>query len=365
MKQESLRSNKKGGHKKGENTIVLMILLGFIAAIVVLQLIQGGMAGKVQFPSMITPQNLVNILTQVAPVGIMAMGMTMVMIAGGIDLSGGMLTSFVVLFIAKSFIDWGYALPVSMIVAVVFAILFQTAMGFVISRLGVEPFIITLGGMITFRGIGLLVVNSQEISMQGAMDPLKNTVIAAKDPISGLNLNFPPYLFLFIIVAVIVWWILKYTKYGRRIYAVGANPSAAYLAGINVKNVVMSTYTLNGLLIGIGAICLLARVNTAIINTGQNKEIDIIAAAVVGGVAMSGGKGNAWGTFIGAILMGAIENGMNVLGLQSEWQYVAKGLIIIGAVSAGAIAALIQAKSQVRRQNLSGTADGKAAGSGG
>jgi ribose/xylose/arabinose/galactoside ABC-type transport system permease subunit len=126
---------------------------------------------------------------------------------------------------------------------------------------------------------------------------------------------------------------------------VGSNRNAAYLAGIGVKNIVLSTYTLNGLLVSIAAIMLLARVNTAIITIGQNLEIDVIAATVVGGVALSGGKGNIWGTFIGAILLGTIANAMNILRLQSEWQFVVKGIIIIAAISAGAIVA---ARSQER-----------------
>ncbi|MDL2237009.1 ABC transporter permease [Christensenellaceae bacterium OttesenSCG-928-K19] len=348
-------TKKKKGFLRGENSTVLLIFIAFMAAVVVLQLITGGGA----YPSMISPANIMNIFIQISAVGIMAMGMTLVMISGGIDLSVGMLTSFVVLFLAKSFRDWDFPLAAAIIVAILLAIAFETGMGFIISRLGVEPFIITLGGQIAFRGVALLIVNSQEISMSGALDGLKDTVIPElKDPTSGLNLNIPPYLFIFIAVTIVIWWLLKYTKYGRRIYAVGANPQAAYLAGIDVKNTLMSTYSLNGLLVGIGAVCLLARVNTAIITTGQNLEIDVIAAVVVGGVAMSGGKGNAWGVFLGALLMGAIANGMNILRLQAEWQYVAKGLIIIAAVSAGAITNTIQARRQLKQQNLAGTQSG-------
>jgi ribose/xylose/arabinose/galactoside ABC-type transport system permease subunit len=112
----------------------------------------------------------------------------------------------------------------------------------------------------------------------------------------------------------------------------------------------MSTYALNGFLVAIAAIMLLARVNTAIITVGQNLEIDVIAATVVGGVAMSGGKGNILGTFVGAILLGSIANAMNILRLQSEWQFVAKGVIIIVAVTAGAIVQARQARAQLMRQ---------------
>jgi len=343
-------SGERIGKRKFEfrwnaNMNVVVIWLAFIVVITVVQLVS---LTPGQFPTMISPANLGNVFAQVSATGIMAMGMAMVMIAGGIDLSVGMLVSFVVLYTAKTYIDYGLSLQAALITAVLFAIAMEAGMGFIISRLPVEPFIITLGGMITFRGVALLIVRSQEISMQGAMDPLKRSVIqGVKDP-AGLIINVPIYIFIFIAITVIIWIVMRYTKYGRRIYAVGANRHAAYLAGINVKNMILSTYILNGLLVSIAAIVLLSRVNTAIITTGQNKEIDVIAAVVVGGVAMSGGKGSIWGVFIGAILMGTIENGMNIMRLQAEWQFVAKGLIIIGAVSAAAIVANIQGKRQLR-----------------
>jgi ribose/xylose/arabinose/galactoside ABC-type transport system permease subunit len=355
MKQQpEIIDKKKSTFFKGSNSVVLMILLGFIAAIVVGQLIQSTMAGNVKYPSMIAPSNITNVLGQVSATGMMAMGMAIVMIAGGIDLSVGRLTSFVVLFVAKSFSDWGFALPVSIIVAVGLAVLFETGLGFVISRLRVEPFIITLGGMISFQGAALLIVQSKEVNIGTALDPLKNTVISIKDNV-GLSVNIPPYIFIFLIITVIIWWVLRYTKYGRRVYAVGANPQAAYLAGINVKNMTLSTYSLNGLMVGIAGVCLLARVNTAIITVGQDLEIDVIAAAVVGGVALSGGKGNAWGVFLGVLLMGFISNGMNILKLMSEWQFLVKGLVIIAAVSAGAIATTLQTRRQLKQQNAGDT----------
>ena len=343
-------SGERIGKRKFEfhwnaNLNVLVIWIVFVIIITLVQVISL-MPGR--YPTMIAPANMTNILAQVSATGIMAMGMAMVMIAGGIDLSVGMLTSFVVLYAAKSHIDYGLSLQAALITAVIFAVAFEAGMGFVISRLSVEPFIITLGGMICFRGVALLVVHSQEISMKGAMDPLKNSVIQeVRDP-AGLVINVPPYIFIFLAITVLIWIVMRFSKYGRRIYAVGANRQAAYLAGIDVKNIVFSTYIINGLLVSVAALILLARVNTAIISVGQNKEIDVIAAAVVGGVAMSGGKGSIWGVFIGALLMGTIENGMNMLRINAEWQYVAKGLIIIGAVSVAAIVASMQTRRQMR-----------------
>jgi len=352
MKESPIQQEKKGFalFGRGENSTVIMMLVFFFIAIILIQLIISAASGKVVYPSFISPVNLLNILMQVAAVGIMAMGMTVVMVGGGIDLSVGMLTSFVTIFIAKCIMHWGLPLYAALILVIIVAVIMEMVMGFIISRFAVEPFIITLGGMIAFRGIALLICNSQEISTEGALSTLKTNLIqGAKDP-SGLTLTIPIYVIVFIAITLIIWWLMKYTKYGRRVYAVGANRNAAYLAGIGVPNVIMSTYALNGLLVAIAAIMLLARVNTAIITVGQNLEIDVIAATVVGGVAMSGGKGNIWGTFIGAILLGSIANAMNILRLQSEWQFVAKGIIIIAAVTAGAIVQARQSKAQLMRQ---------------
>ena len=331
----------------GENSTVIMILIGFFAVIIAIQLITSSMAGATEYPSMISPSNLLNIMMQVTVVGVCAMGATAVMVGGGIDLSVGMLMSFIGLFLALGTTRWGLGLGVSLVLVTVIAVAMEAAMGLIISRLSVEPFIITLGGMIAFRGVALLICNSQEISIQGALEGMKTSLLnGAKDPISGLIMSIPIYVIIFIAITIFMWWLLKYTKYGRRIYAVGANKSAAYLSGIPVKNMVLSTYALNGLLTTIAGIILLARVNTAIITNGQNQEINVIAATVVGGVALSGGKGNIWGTFFGAILLGSIANGMNILRLQSEWQFVASGIIIIAAVSAGAFVSARQRSGQ-------------------
>ena len=336
---------------RGENSTVIMMLVFFFIAIVTAQLIIGAVSGEIEYPSFISPVNLMNILMQVAAVGMMAMGMTVIMIGGGIDLSVGMLTSLVAIYLAKTIIDLNFPMWIAIITVIILAILLEVIMGFIISRFNVEPFIITLGGMIAFRGIALLICNSQEISTERKFSVLKDNLIAGtKDPVTGLSLSLPIYLIIFFAITIIIWWLMKYTKYGRRVYAVGANRNAAYLAGIDVKNIILSTYALNGLIVGIAAIMLLARVNTAIISVGQNLEIDVIAATVVGGVALSGGKGNIWGTFIGAILLGSIANAMNILRLQSEWQFVAKGVIIIAAVAAGAAVQERQARSIRIRQ---------------
>ena len=325
--------------QRHENLTVLSIFIGFVVIIVTLQLIMGG--GH-RFPTFITPVNLLNILQQVGVPGIVAVGMTIVMISGGIDLSVGMLASLVSIVTATGISKWHLGVGPSILVGVMSAVLLETVMGYIISRTKVEPFIITLGGMITFQGIALLLCNSREVIMKGELDFLKTNLIrGAKDPVSGLNLIIPPYVLVFFVIALLGGLLLNYTKYGRRIYAVGTNPHAAYLAGINVRNMKLSVYVIMGFLVGIGAVMLLARVNTGIITLGQGLEIDSIAMVVIGGTALKGGKGNIVGTLIGVFFLGSIGNAMNMLRLPSEVQFVAKGLVIIIAVTAGDVSAKV------------------------
>jgi len=336
--------------KRGDMSTVVIISIGFAVLVVLIQLLSGLFSGKVEFPSFISPLNLLNILMQVAGAGILVMGMTAVMIAGGIDLSVGMLVSMVGIFVAKGIKDWGIDLVPAILIGILIAVVAELIMGFIISQLNVESFIITLGGMIAFKGIALLMCRSQEVTLSKNLDFFKFNLIEGAKNSDGINLSLPIYVIVFFLVTAVFWAVLKYTKYGRRVYAVGSNPQAAYLSGINVKAIRLWTYVFNGLCVGIGGVLMLARVNVGTISLGQNLEIDVIAAVVIGGVAMSGGKGNPLGSFIGVILLGAITNAMNIMRVQSEWQYFVKGLILIIAVAGGELSARISAKRQLTRQ---------------
>jgi ribose/xylose/arabinose/galactoside ABC-type transport system permease subunit len=335
--------------KRYENLTVLSIFVGFVVIIVLWQLI---MTGGHRFPTFISPVNILNILQQVGVPGIVAVGMTMVMISGGIDLSVGMLASLVSIVTSLGISKWHLGVAPSILIGILSAVVLESLMGYIISRTKVEPFIITLGGMISFQGIALLLSNSREVIMKGELDFFKfNLIQGAKDPISGLNLIIPPYVLIFFLIALLAGLLLNYTKYGRRIYAVGTNPNAAYLAGINVRNMKLSVYMIMGLLVGIGAVMLLSRVNTGIITLGQGLEIDSIAMVVIGGTALKGGKGNIVGTLIGVFFLGSIGNAMNMLRLPSEVQFVAKGLVVIIAVSAGDVSARVS-EFMSRRKEL-------------
>jgi ribose/xylose/arabinose/galactoside ABC-type transport system permease subunit len=341
-------SQKESLFKRHENLTPLSIFVGFILIIVVLQLITQGMS---KYPTFISPVNLLNILQQVGVPGIIAVGMTLVMISGGIDLSVGMLASLVSIITSSGITKWHLGVPGSIAAGILAAVFLETLMGFIISRTKVEPFIITLGGMITFQGIALLISNSREVILNGELNFFKvNLIAGAKDPVTGLNLIIPPYVLIFFLIALLAGLLLTFTKYGRRIYAVGTNPHAAYLAGINVKNMRLSVYMIMGFLVGIGSVMLLSRINTGIITLGQNLEIDTIAMVVIGGTALRGGKGNIAGTLIGIFFLGSIGNAMNMLRLPSEVQFVAKGLVVIIAVSASDVSTKV-AEYMARRKD--------------
>ncbi len=339
---------KESLFKRHENLTVLSIFATFVAIVVIVQLVT---TGGSRFPTFISPINIVNILQQVAVPGIVAVSMTMVMISGGIDLSVGMLASLVSIIVALGISQWHLGVGPSILFGVTSAIVLETIMGFIISRTRIEPFIITLGGMISFQGIALLLCNSREVVMKGELDFLTTNLIqGARDPVTGLVLRIPPYVVAFFVIALIGGLLLTYTKYGRRIYAVGTNPRAAFLAGIDVRNMRLSVYMIQGLLVGIGATMLLARINTGIITLGQGLEIDTIAMVVIGGTALSGGKGNIFGTLIGVLFLGSIANAMNLLRLPSEVQFLAKGLVVIIAVTAGDVSSQLSEFRALKRE---------------
>ncbi len=348
--QGEMPKEKQSIFKKHENSMIVTMLLGFVILIVAIQLIGEAIGGQVTLPSFITPNNIFNIFMQIAVAGILAIGMTLVMVSGGIDLSVGMLVSLVTIFMAKSVNDWGINIYLALLMGLAVSVFLESFLGFIISRAKVESFIITLGGMIMFQGIALLLCGSREVRLEnGQFDFLKTNLIEGAK-FDGLNLSIPIYVVLFIAATVAIWALMKFTRYGRRIYAVGSNPEAAYLSGINVKRIKMSAYTMNGVLVFLASCVLNARLGVALISGGTGLEIDAIAAVVIGGVAMSGGKGNAWGAFFGAIMLGAIGNAMSMLKLPGEWQYMIKGLIIILSVVAGTFSAFVMSKLRRKQQ---------------
>jgi len=321
-----------------ENATMFFVLVLIIVIVFFVDFFSSGMVlSKAKFLSGL---NISNVMLQVAVTGIMALGITLVMLMGDIDLSIGWMMCFVGTTSAYLLRNFGWSGWMIILAGVVISVFFQLLMGFIISRTKLESFIISLGFMSIYRGFTYLVTNGREITLGGNFKFLGKTSIK-------LTPTFKLYtpVLIFIILAILLWLIMKYTKFGRRIYAVGGNEKAAFLSGINVMNFKLMVFGISGLFMAIASMTQLSRLGTGNPLMGQGKEIDVIAAVVVGGTALSGGKGNIWGTVIGVILLGIISNALNILGVNPHYQYIMKGLLIILSV-------LVGYYSSVRKNNV-------------
>jgi ribose/xylose/arabinose/galactoside ABC-type transport system permease subunit len=306
-----------------DNTSLLLVL---IAMIVVISIVESLVKGRVNF---LSGMNISNVMLQVSVTGIFALSMMLVMVSGGIDLSIGNMMSFIGTGMAYLIKTRGWGDTETILLAVAVGVGMQLIMGFIISRTKIEPFIVSLGFMSIYRGFTYLITNGREITIIGKMQFLNSVVFR----IDQFVVTMP--IVVFTVLILIVWLVVKYTKFGRRVYAVGGNESAAYLAGINVKNFKLLIYGINGLFVSLASMTLLARLGTGAPVMGFGKEIEVIAAVVVGGTALSGGKGNVWGVVIGVFMLGIISNALNIIGVDPYWQYIVSGLLIIFAVVIG------------------------------
>ncbi|MRH41155.1 ribose ABC transporter permease [Aquibacillus halophilus] len=294
---------------KNDNTY---LLTGLILYIVVISMIA---------PNFATQYNFSVVLQQLVVPAILAVGMCLVMVSGGIDLSVGNLLSLAACFMAFVIYNGG-SVFVAILSAIVICVAGNLFVGFIISRTDLEPFIVTLGMMIAYKGLALITTNGAEFPIMGEMGFATSIRF----------FNFPLMIFIMIAVYILFWFIFRYSRFGRRLYAVGDNPEAAFLAGINVKNFKLLVYGINGLLVALASIIMLSRNEVGNPYLGTGLELDAIAAAVVGGTALSGGKGNIIGTFLGAVWIGIISNSLNVVGVSAFVQYIVTGGIIIAAV---------------------------------
>jgi ribose/xylose/arabinose/galactoside ABC-type transport system permease subunit len=270
------------------------------------------------------PANLINILKQASINGILAAGMMYVIISGGIDLSVGSIVALSGV-IAASFAHPG---EYPLIVPILLAVLAGSAVG-LINGIGVAygnipPFIVTLGTMTIVRGVALIAANGQ---------PVFNVTKEFEKISGGFVLGSIPNLVVyFVVITLILAFVLTRTVFGRRVYAIGGNETAAKVSGINVEKIKLLVYTLCGFLAGIAGLLLASRIISGNPTSGQSYELDAIAAVIIGGVSMSGGSGKWYGTVIGALMIAVISNGLDILNVSSHFQLIIKGLIIIVAV---------------------------------
>ncbi|MGN0412392.1 MAG: ABC transporter permease [Lachnospiraceae bacterium] len=271
----------------------------------------------------LTTKNVFNILRQNASNLFLATGMTMVIILGGIELSVGSVIALSGCVAAGCVVFLGLPEVVGFLAGILVGALVGMFNGFVICKTEIPPFIVTLASMNIAKGIALVYTT-------GA--PIRCMTDAFKFLGAGYVGPVPTPVILMIIIFVIACFIVNRTQLGRHIYAVGGNAQAARFSGINVSKVKFIVYTYTGVMAGIAGIVIASRLYSGQPTAGDGAEMDAIASVVVGGTSMSGGSGRLGGTLIGVLIIGVLNNGLNLMGVDSNWQYIVKGLVILLAV---------------------------------
>ncbi len=274
-------------------------------------------------PVFATRANLVNILQQVTVNAILALGMSVVIFTGGIDLSVGSVLAICGIVMGKLIVNLGVHPALAIPVALIIGIICGTINGLFISKFKLQPMIATLGMMSIARGAALTLANGKTITGY----PQGFRWIG-----SGRVWDIPVQIIIMLILYVIMWYIMKYRKFGRYVYSIGGNEEATRLSGINVLKYKTLAYTVCSLMAALASIVLVSKLNSAQSIAGEGYELDAIASSVIGGASLLGGAGNVWGTLLGAIIMGVIRNGLNLMNVSTYLQKLIIGLIIIAAV---------------------------------
>jgi ribose transport system permease protein len=275
-----------------------------------------------------TAQNI-SIVTQQASINtVLAAGMTFVILTGGIDLSVGSIlaASAMAGLIASLIPGWGLlGIPAALVTGLFFGLL----NGALIAFAKLPPFIVTLGSLTAVRGIARLMGGDTTV-----FNPDLPFAFIGNGSLPLGIVSIPWLTVIALLVIVASWFVLRRTVLGVRIYAVGGNPAAARLSGIKVWAILLFVYCLSGLLAGLGGVMTAARLYAANgLQIGQSYELDAIAAVILGGTSFVGGIGSIWGTLIGALIIAVLSNGLILLGVSDIWQFIIKGLVIIGAVA--------------------------------
>lgn len=306
---------KEGGVKKlGSNSNVVGILIALIALCLDL---------AIASPVFLTVSNFLNVFQQISINFVVAVGMTFVIISGGIDLSVGSNIALSGLLMGILMKNFGVPVWATITLCILFSGIVGLINGALIAYLNLPPFIATLGTMSIVRGAAYTVTAGQPIYTF----PTGFTAVASR--VGG----FPLYTMIILLAVFLLgWYILRYTRVGRYTYAIGGNENCAKLSGINFKKVKCFVYTVSGLCCGVAALLLSSRLDSAVPTNAEGQEMDAIAAVVIGGTSMSGGEGSMIGTLIGILIIGIISNGLNLLGVAQGPQKMVKGAIIVVAV---------------------------------
>lgn len=334
--------------------------------------------------SFITARNLSNLSRQMAMVGILSVGMVLVIVTAGIDLSVGSLMGFCGCVAASLMRYSNFPIIPSILVAILIGVAVGYLQGLMIAHTGVPPFIVTLAGQLIFRGaivglthgttvsplpeeyliigqsylpnmwgyvLGIVAIalllysylrkRAQRKLFNFEVPTLSNTIIrwlvisviiVGAVIVMNQYKGIPTPVLIMMALVLLFTFIAEKTAFGRKVYAIGGNQDAAKYSGIKVKKIISMVYLLNGLLAGLAGVVLTSRLNAGMVSSGDGYELDAIAACVIGGTSMAGGSGKVTGAILGALIMASITNGMSMMNLESFWQYIVKGIILAAAV---------------------------------
>jgi ribose/xylose/arabinose/galactoside ABC-type transport system permease subunit len=296
--------------KKLFSYIIVLVIIAEVAIFTVLA------------PSFLSVPNLVNVAMSIAVIGILAVGMTFVILTGGIDLSigsvvalGGVCAAMITVKTDSTVLGFTAALGVGLLCG--------AFKGVTVAYFRVPPFVVTLAVLTIARGLAFILAEGRSI---GSLP--ENFAWLGKSNLFGAPLP----VIIMIVTFAAGWFVLSQTRFGRYVYAIGGNPEASFLAGVNVKSVTFWVYVVNGLLAGIAAIVLASRLGAGVPNSGAQYELDVIAAVVVGGTSLAGGRGSVVSTLLGAIFIGVLNNGLNLRGTDPYLQKIWLGIVILLAV---------------------------------
>jgi ribose transport system permease protein len=277
--------------------------------------------------------NLIGILQATSVNGVLAVAATFVIITGGIDLSVGTLMTFCAVIAGVFLTYWGLPMPVGIVAAITAGALCGSISGTIIAKMKVPPFIATLGMMMLLKGLALVISGTRPIYF----NDMPNFSMISQDSLIGTILPFLPIpngVLILFVVAIVSSIVLTRTALGRYTFALGSNEEAVRLSGVNTDFWKIIVYMVSGAICGVAGLIIASRLNSAQPALGQGYELDAIAAVVIGGTSLSGGRGTILGTIIGALIISVLTNGLRILSVAQEWQTVVTGIIIILAVYA-------------------------------
>ena len=300
--------------RKGTGTSIV----GPLVAVVVVTIVVGLTTGR-----FFSPNNITNIMLQVSIVSLISIGSTFVIVSGGIDLSPGSAIALLTMILASTVKFEGFPLWLGIVVTVVAGGLLGLWNGVLTAYLRIPAFITTVASLSIFRGLAFMFNNGSPIfSVSEHLEPI----------FYGSVVGIPYALFYVFFFYALAFFVMRYTELGRRIYAVGGNSAAARFSGIKVKRVTMVAFIVAGVMAGFAAVLMAARLNSGSPNYGVGMELSAIAAAVIGGASLDGGKGNVISTLLGALTITIVQNGLNLQAVPTSFQNVVLGLIIMLAV---------------------------------